>query len=487
MEEGTLMQPPPEREPTPAEEATRRLGSVVAGKFELVRLLGVGGMGTVYEATNTWTHRRVALKVLHPRVARDRDAAERFFQEARAATHIAHPNIVDVLDMGEDPADGALFIVQELLDGEDLHARLNARGRLSPREALEVVLPILDALTASHRRGILHRDVKPENIVLARGERGAVVPKLVDFGVSKFVRAAPRGKRLTDDGITVGTPQYMSPEQARGDVALDPRTDVWSVGAVLFEALSGTAPFEAATPALLLVEIITRPPPRIDTLVQGLPHSLVDVIARAIEPDRDRRFRTAAAFADALRAIPDRDLGPALDDAVTRVMAYPSPRKARPDAPTSIIWTGARTAAPTALRARALHALGALGLLGLLGLLIAFARPPARPLAASVPVQSPAPPAAPPRLPAPAPQRAPFPPLRAVEAPSPPAAPPPADEAPLRAATAPTARAPRRSHPHARPVAAAPAGLPSPAPTAIAAPEAPAVTRAANGSVILSP
>lgn len=126
------MHPPSEREPTPADEAARRLGSVVAGKFELVRLIGVGGMGTVYEATNTWTHRRVALKVLHPRVARDRDAAERFFQEARAATHIAHPNIVDVLDMGEDPADGALFIVQELLDGEDLHARLNARGRLSP-------------------------------------------------------------------------------------------------------------------------------------------------------------------------------------------------------------------------------------------------------------------------------------------------------------------------------------------------------------------
>ena len=488
-------------ESTPAAaEATRRVGATVAGKFKLVRLIGVGGMGTVYEATNTWTHRRVALKILHPRVARDRDAAERFFQEARAATHIAHPNIVDVLDMGEDTADGSLFIVQELLDGEDLHARLNARGRLPPREALEVLLPIMDALATSHRRGILHRDVKPENIVLARVEGGGVVPKLVDFGVSKVVRAAPRGKRLTDDGITVGTPQYMPPEQARGDTELDPRTDVWALGAVLFEALSGTAPFEAATPSLLLVEIITRPPPRIDTLVQGLPRALVDAVAKALEPDRARRFHTVGAFSAALRAIPDRDLGAPVDEAVTRVMPYPSPRKAHPNAPTSIIWSGSRTAASVPLRTRALHGLGALGLLGLLGLLIAFARTPLPPPAASVPVQSTA-------LPPP-PGQAPAPPSadRALLAAVPPAAPRPAPAAPIAASGPRMGRsqpAAPASHgaPSARPTRARrPAGVSLPRPTPPLVPPQPAegpapeptpeptpVTRAANGSVILAP
>src|SRR5438067_12815389 len=145
-----------------------RTGALVGGKYRLVRLIGRGGMGAVYEAENTWTRRRVATKLLRPEYARDKEVLRRFMQEAQAAARIAHPNITDVLDLGLEESDGSLYMVQELLQGEDLRARLRAAGKLTPRQLLEIMVPVVGALAAAHERGVVHRDIKPENIFVAR-------------------------------------------------------------------------------------------------------------------------------------------------------------------------------------------------------------------------------------------------------------------------------------------------------------------------------
>ncbi|MBL8601908.1 MAG: serine/threonine protein kinase [Myxococcales bacterium] len=478
---------------TPAETADEGLplGALVGEKFKIVRRVGSGGMGTVYEATHQWTGRRVALKVLHPRIARDKESAQRFLQEARASTEISHPNIVDVLDMGEDPKHRSLYIVQEFLDGDDLHSHLDARGRLSPAESLAILLPVIDALGACHRRGIVHRDVKPENIMLARKPDGALVPKLVDFGVSKVLRRNKVSARITDDGIALGTPQYMSPEQARGDVDLDPRTDLWSIGAVLFECITGSAPFAASTPSLLLVEIITRPPPRLDAVVAGIAPALVEAVARALSPDRNARYRRLEDFAAALRAIPAAALGQVATDAAQRPLPTVSPgaRRARPDAPTTILWTGLRTAPAESAQQTLLTRLAIVAvLLSLVALLVVFAMPSRRPYAAvaSLPsaVSNQAPPPPPPpraeHLQAPASPPPPPPTPRAAPAVNPSPAP----------GTAPIAHAPRRHGTREIQVISntSPTASAAPAPPASAtpSPSAPA-PRAANGSVLLAP
>src|SRR4051812_27814364 len=164
-----------------------RVGQTIGDKYQVLRLLGVGGMGAVYEAENTWIKRRVALKVLFQNLAADPEVARRFMQEAQSATQINHPNIVYVLDMGRDARDGAFYIVQEFLDGADLRARLEKDKRLSIADALMTLAPIMSALGAAHDRGIIHRDIKPENIFLSLGPSGEMVPKLIDFGVSKVL------------------------------------------------------------------------------------------------------------------------------------------------------------------------------------------------------------------------------------------------------------------------------------------------------------
>ncbi|UJR82504.1 Hypothetical protein I5071_45690 [Sandaracinus amylolyticus] len=207
-------------------------------------------MGVVHEAINTWTHRRVALKLMHPGLPRT--VQRRLFEEARTASRLSHPNVVDVLDMGA-AEDGSLFLVQELLEGEDLHERLDRVGRLSTHELLTIFLPVIDALASAHELGIVHRDVKPSNIVLARDPRGLLVPKLVDFGIAKRIDDHPY-TRITLDGTLLGTPHYMAPEQIVDD-EVGPPADVWSIGVCLHEALTGRVPYESTQLHLLLREI----------------------------------------------------------------------------------------------------------------------------------------------------------------------------------------------------------------------------------------
>ncbi len=268
-----------------------------------MRWIADGGMGSVFEAENTWTKRRVAITVLGPERVRSQERVRRFLREAQSSTRIEHPNVVDVLDMGEDRATGALFIVQELLRGKDLkrHLRDSPGRRLSPVDALAILLPIMEALEAAHQFGVLHRDVKPANIFLSQ-QGGHVMPKLIDFGLSKILDAeesASPTAPTTGAGVPIGTPHYMSPEQAIGEV-VDARCDVWSIGVVLYECLTGRPPYDAPTLPALLMKIANERPRPVDERAD-VPADVAAIVHRALEPDRDRRFGSMTELLHAVR------------------------------------------------------------------------------------------------------------------------------------------------------------------------------------------
>jgi serine/threonine protein kinase len=273
------------------------IGSLIAGKYRLESVLGRGGMGTVYRATHTWTSRPVAVKLLHHEHANDAASVSRFLREARAAASVRHPNAVDVLDMGQDEK-GTAYLVLELLEGETLGAALAMRGPFSLRETACYLAPVMEALEELHRAGVVHRDFKPANIFLARAPKGAIVPKLLDFGVAKVLDA--NQGLATTTGIVVGTPAYMSPEQAAGTGNIGPWTDIWAVGAVLYECLTGELPFNAPTPSLMLVDVMTKRAPRVDEKRADVPASAVALVERALSKTPEDRFPSVAAMVQAL-------------------------------------------------------------------------------------------------------------------------------------------------------------------------------------------
>jgi serine/threonine-protein kinase len=257
-------------------------------------------MGAVYEAENLRTGRRVAVKLLlseHVRSTR----GERFVREARAASRLEHANIVDVLDMEQDGPDGPPFIVQEFLDGQDLRAVLRERGRLDPSEVRATLLPVMRALAYAHARGIVHRDIKPENIFLSRNSEGAVVPKVIDFGVAK-VLDLDLAAQITRTGASLGTPAYMSPEQARGDDVIDASSDVWAIGVVMYELLTGEPPFNDSNPNRVLASVLMLSVPRIESRWRDACHDLSAIVHRALEREPAKRYATMGEFADALAA-----------------------------------------------------------------------------------------------------------------------------------------------------------------------------------------
>ncbi len=276
------------------------IGKPIAGRYRVVRLLGEGGMGAVYEGAPMDGGPHVAIKVLAAQYAVDDVAARRFMHEAEAAAKIAHKNIAYVTEMGREPS-GALYIVQELLQGEDLRTILQRRSTLTPGECIATLIPIADALHAAHSHGILHRDVKPENIYLTIEERQTIVPKLIDFGISKFQDSKLENDKRTQTGVAIGTPDYMSPEQARADRVLDARTDQWSLACVLYEMLAGRPPFVAPTATLVLTKIITEDPPRIELFLPQISVALAQVVHRALDTDREKRYGSLEEFGEALR------------------------------------------------------------------------------------------------------------------------------------------------------------------------------------------
>ena len=274
---------------------------IIGGRYRVIRELGRGGMGSVYEAENLRTRRRVALKTMRPEVSERDGYAQRFEREAQAAGQLHHPNIIDVIDMGDDAAYGLVFIVQEFLHGGDLAKCLKQVGALPPQAVVATLLPIMDALEAAHAHGIVHRDLKPDNIFLHETPRG-VVPKLIDFGIAKFTQVHSEEElSCTATGQMIGSPNYMSPEQARGDADVDPRSDVWSLGVVFYKCLSRSIPYSAPTPSSLVAKIIYEEPIALAQLAPHLPADLVAVVQRAVVKDRALRWPSMRAFAEGLR------------------------------------------------------------------------------------------------------------------------------------------------------------------------------------------
>jgi serine/threonine protein kinase/tetratricopeptide (TPR) repeat protein len=269
-----------------------RPGVVVGGKFVLLRQIGEGAVGAIFEAEDTWLGRRVALKVLHAHVARHPEVMLRFRREARAAASIDHPNIVDVLEIGQR-RDGTFYIVQELLDGCSLRQHIQREGRLPVEETFDILTPIMGALVAAHRKDIVHRDIKPENIILSRAPSGEATPKLIDFGIARM--HGQEGELDTASGVLLGTPSYMSPEQASG-APVDAGTDVWAVGAVMYELLAGARPFRATSAALVLEKIRSEAPTRITSVVPELPEAVADIVHGALERDPLLRYPSMLAF-----------------------------------------------------------------------------------------------------------------------------------------------------------------------------------------------
>ncbi|HMJ11779.1 MAG TPA: serine/threonine-protein kinase, partial [Polyangiaceae bacterium] len=282
-----------------ASGAAARLGTELAGTYRLRSVLGRGGMGVVYEAEHAWTGRRVAVKVIGREGAEPR-VAQRALNEARLATQLHHPNVVDVLDMGEvEP--GVVYLAMEYLEGRPL-SELLAERRLEPFTTLELLLPIIGAVATAHDSGILHRDLKPSNLFMSERKRGAVVPKLLDFGIAK----AAGQDTLTESGAVVGTPHYMAPEQACDGEVL-PATDTWALGVVLHECLRGQRPYEATSPAAILLKIVNAPAPRLHAVAPWVPKALAAVVDRALEREPARRFGNARDLARALLAAAIQD------------------------------------------------------------------------------------------------------------------------------------------------------------------------------------
>jgi serine/threonine-protein kinase len=284
------------------------IGETLDHKYTLVRLLGAGGMGSVYEAREEGTGARVAVKVIHDRLlAPDSGGPSRFRREARAAAAVDSEHIVQVLDAGEDGEKGTPYIALEYLEGEDLQALIDRVGPLRPEAVIRIAGQALTGLQKAHEAGIVHRDVKPANVFLARGEDGAVTVKILDFGIAKIL-AAPGAAGVTT-GVTqtggfLGSPLYMSPEQVQNSRDVDARSDLWSLGSTLYCALAGRAPHQDADGVgKLIVAICVSPAPSIRERAPWVDPALASAVHATLTIDRDQRCPTAGAMLAAIRAL----------------------------------------------------------------------------------------------------------------------------------------------------------------------------------------
>ncbi len=282
-----------------SDDNDKLLGSTVAAKYRIERLIGRGGMGAVYEATNTAISKRVALKFLDREAARDHDAVTRFQREAESASAVESAHIVQIFDSGTSEDDRP-FLVMELLQGEDLRAVLRREGKLPLPDAIHVGGQVARALARAHAAGIVHRDLKPDNVFLCRRDDDAMFVKIVDFGISKVTRREITADTLTRRGTVLGTAFYMSPEQAQAFRDVDGRTDLYSLGSILFEMLAGRPPHTGTVYEAVLIEICTKDAVDIRTLEPDVPEAVAEVIQKALARDRADRFQDANELYDAL-------------------------------------------------------------------------------------------------------------------------------------------------------------------------------------------
>jgi serine/threonine-protein kinase len=272
-------------------------GRLVGHRYEIIREIAAGGMGTVFEAKHNLSKRTVALKVLHPQVARDDSARQRFLREVAAPARIGHDGICEVYDAGIDERDGSLFVAMEMLEGETLRERFD-RPELSLDQKLDYMDELLEPLAVAHEKGIIHRDMKPENAFIARKRDGSEVVKLLDFGIVREVTET----NVTQAGMGMGTPDYMSPEQATSAKDVTAASDIWSVGVMMYEAIAGQPPFVGKTPSAVVVDVITRPHTPLHTLVQGCPPPLSRLVDQCLSKEPEPRPQNAGELLKMLRA-----------------------------------------------------------------------------------------------------------------------------------------------------------------------------------------
>ncbi|MEZ4442077.1 MAG: serine/threonine-protein kinase [Polyangiaceae bacterium] len=302
------------------------IGQVLDDKYEVARLIGEGGMGAVYEAREKGTDNRCAVKVINDdAVGRDEVLVKRFEREAFAAQKIVSPHIVEILDAGHDPETGHPYMVMEMLDGENALELLTRVGPLPAAVACRIGIQVLEGLAEAHAHRVVHRDIKPANLFIAdKGDE--LVVKLLDFGVAKFKmeQAADTGNQsLTRTGSMLGSPMYMSPEQARGLKTIDHRADLWSLGIVLYQLLVGAVPFEDIDGlGELIITICSEPPPPVNVRAPWVPQAVADVIAGALKLASADRFESAEAMAAALQACIEGDAR------ITKEMIVPLDRSA---------------------------------------------------------------------------------------------------------------------------------------------------------------
>ena len=290
----------------PAEGPDPRIGLVLQERYRIVRKLGEGGMGAVYEGEHVLIKRRVAIKCLHAQFAQNPEIVARFHREALAATSIGHQNIIEVTDMGRFD-DGSVFMVLEFLLGRDWSDDIDAHGAQPLGKVVHIIAQICDALDAAHAKGIIHRDLKPENIYLIERGGDPDFAKVLDFGISKFKdTAGGEGKGMTQTGTTLGTPYYMAPEQAQGRKDIDHRADIYSLGVMMFQALTGQYPFDDDSYPMLILKICTEPAPSLRLFRPDLPEALDGIVARLLAKNADDRYPDCGTLKAAL--LPYRDV-----------------------------------------------------------------------------------------------------------------------------------------------------------------------------------
>ena len=283
-----------------AAESSSLIGFALEDRYTILKEIGRGGMGIVYEAEHVELGKRVAIKVMLDKYANDDEAVVRFKREALAASRIGNPHIIDVSHIGAAP-DGRPFVVMELLDGEPLTRVMERTGPMPAWRAIQIMRQVLRAVGAAHAKGIIHRDLKPDNIFIVNRDDQHDFVKLLDFGISKMIDTGEQiaATRLTTTGVVMGTPLYMAPEQAMGS-PVDRGVDIYAAGVILFEMLSGRPPFNETNYNMLVAKLITASPPHLADLRRGLPTALVDAVHRALEKEPENRFASADAFAQAL-------------------------------------------------------------------------------------------------------------------------------------------------------------------------------------------
>jgi len=295
----------PAVQPIPSRKAPKPqrdlVGRVIGDKYGVTNIIGQGGMGTVYEAEHLAIGRLVAVKVLQEQHAGKKEAISRLQHEARVVGTLGHPNICEIYDMGRLP-DGSPYLVMERLHGESLATKIEREGPVAPTVLIDIMVQVLSALASAHDKGVIHRDLKPDNIFLSARAGVPPLAKLLDFGISKASGIDDTAVNLTRTGMVMGTPYYMAPEQARGDRALDQRVDLWAVGVILYEALSARRPFIARNYNALLVQILTTRHRPVQELHPGVPHSLASLIDSALSKDRENRPDSARSLQAQLEA-----------------------------------------------------------------------------------------------------------------------------------------------------------------------------------------